>query len=74
MDIENAKAQDATHVLLCVHCFGKNRTHYHMPCIPLGHTKAGNLKVLVFGRLFWPDDQGTRRIRYVKPDRVTLRR
>ena len=63
-------AEQATHKLACVHAQGRSRKHYTMKCIKLGETKAGKVKILVFGRLFWRDTEHVKAIRYVEPDRL----
>ena len=60
--------EDATHLLECRHCLGRKITDYYMACIPLKKMPDGRLKVLVFGRLFWVNDD--KKIRYVQANRV----
>lgn len=59
---------DATHLLSCRHCLGKNITNYEMRCIPLKAMPDGRLKILVFGDLFWGGEN--KKIRYVSANRV----
>lgn len=65
-----AVVSDATHLLRCRHCIGTNCKEYYMACIPLGETKNGKMKVLVFGDRNWAGKDHLKRIRYVEPYRV----
>ena len=62
--------KDTTHYLKCRHCIGKNCMDYYMSCIPLGKTKKGYIKILVFGDRNWKDRDDRKRIRYVEPNRI----
>ena len=66
----SAVSSDATHYLKCKHCIGTNCSYYNMLCIPLGKTKSGKLKVLVFGERNWKYKEHIKRIRYVDEYRV----
>lgn len=66
----SAVSSDATHYLKCKHCIGTSCSYYNMLCIPLGKTKSGKLKVLVFGERNWKDKEHIKRIRYVDEYRV----
>lgn len=68
--INDLVVADATHNLICRHKCGNSDTIYAMPCIPLGTTKSGNIKALVFGRLFWADSYDKKQIRYAPSNRV----
>jgi hypothetical protein len=61
----------ATHLLKCRHCVGTNRCRdYSMKCIPVGKTKSGKLKIIVFGDMGWKDKEHIKKIRYVDESRV----
>lgn len=60
----------ATHLLECAHCIGRGRSRYSMRCVPLGTTKSGKLKVLVFGERNLKGKDHIKRTRYVEAYRV----
>lgn len=70
MQIENYTKDNATHLLMCRHCIGRNCKEYRMDCIPLSESKNGKVKVLVFGERNWSGKDDVKRVRYVESDRV----
>lgn len=60
----------ATHILRCRHCIGQNGFTYYMKCIPLGKTKSGKAKLIVFGNRYWKHKEHIKQVRYVSPWRV----
>ena len=62
--------KDATHLLKCCHAINPNRIYYVMNCIVLKKTKAGKLKVLVFGDRYWKGHEDKKQIRYVNEFKV----
>lgn len=71
MNLDQYKAEDATHYLKCSHCCGYDRCKYYvMKAIPIGKTKSGNIKCVVFGRLYWIDTDHIKKIRYVNPNQI----
>ena len=69
-DLSKYSVHDATHYLQCRHQICSNGWDYEMPCIPLGRTKRGRVKVLVFGSRYWMGTEHIKRIRYVSSGRV----
>lgn len=69
--MDNYKFEDATHNLSCRHAIGRNGCNYYMKCIIIKKTKAGNLKLVVFGERNWKGKEHVKQVRYVPPERVT---
>ena len=69
----NYDIKDANADLRCSHWTGKGYIYYTMPCIVLGKTKSGKIKVVVFGERFWKGRKNVKRIRYVEPERVKVK-
>lgn len=70
IDTESLTILDATHLLMCKHCIGTNCMAYDMHCIPISKTKAGKIKILVFGERNWKGKDHIKNIRYVNPSKV----
>jgi hypothetical protein len=64
---------DATHLLECRHCIGKNCKDYYMLCKPLKTMPDGRLKLVVFGERHWKNKEHIKSIRYVAAHRVHSR-
>lgn len=63
--------KDATHYIECRHCVNRKSCYdYLMYCIPLGKTKTGRMKVLVFGDRARNNKGHIKKIRYIDPRRV----
>ena len=73
-DIAKLTAADATHLLRCRHCIGGNCRDYYMLCFPIKTMPGNRLKIVVFGNLYWKDQNHIKRIRYVSKYHVTPRR
>ena len=67
----SAVVSDAKHLLRCKHCIGTRCMEYFMPCIHLGKTKSGKVKVLVFGDRNWA--RRKRREALLREDGVTFK-
>ena len=70
MDLSTYDASQATHGLRCSHSIGRSKRHYTMPCLILSKTKAGMLRIVVFGERDWKYKGHKKRIRYVQPWRL----
>ena len=65
MNLEKFNITDCNYLLKCVHAIGTSRYNYTMPCVLLGKTKTGKMKVLVFGDRYWKSGINKKKIRYV---------
>lgn len=70
MDLTKYDISQATHKLRCRHQISRNGFDYTMPCIVLGKTKSGKLKIVVFGERYWKNKEHIKHIRYVRSFRV----
>lgn len=70
MKLKNYDVSRATHLLCCAHQIGRIRRDYTMPCISLGKTKSGLVKVVVFGCRYWKHKDHIKQIRYVPPWKI----
>lgn len=70
MDLTKYDISQATHKLKCRHQVCRHGFNYTMPCIVLGKTKSGTLKIVVFGERYWKYKEHIKRIQYVQPWRV----
>ena len=70
MDLKKYEVSQATHRLKCRHQICRNGFDYTMPCIVLGKTKSGKVKVVVFGDRYWKYKEHRKRVRYVWPHKV----
>ena len=61
--------EEATHELIQYHRNSVSTIEYRLPCIPVGFTKQGNAKVVVFGERYKGGDMRARLL-YVPPERV----
>lgn len=68
--MEEKTVKDATHNLICRHCYGRNYLEYYMPCIVLKTMQNQRLKILVFGDRMYNNTDDKKRIRYVDYYRV----
>ena len=66
-----SKLHKSTHWLSCRHQIARNGYDYQMPCDIIKTMPDGRLKILVYGYRVWGGDNT--RIRYVQPDRVSIR-
>ena len=76
VDLTKYDISMATHWLDCSHgtCYNNIR-HYTMHCLPLGKTKSGKMKLVVFGERDWKFEYRPKiKIRYVEPGRVNPKR
>lgn len=62
----------ATHRLSCRHQICRTGFDYTMPCVVLGKTKSGKLKLLVFGNRYWMHKDHVKKIRYVSAGKVKV--
>lgn len=69
-EITQYDISQATHYLECKHCIGRSCSYYVMDCIPLGETKSGKVKILVFGERNWKGKEHIKNIRYVDAARL----
>ena len=64
--------ENATHLLQCRHCIGRNREEYAMHCHIL-KDMGNRFKVLVFGERNWQNREHIEHVRYVYKYRVKSR-
>lgn len=70
MTLTKYDVSQATHKLMCRHQICRNGFNYTMPCIILGETKSGLLKIIVFGERYWKHREHIKKIRYVSHFRI----
>jgi len=61
---------NATHLLSCIHAFGKTEKHYTMRCHLLKEMSGDRVKIQVYGERYWANKEGVVRTRYVDKSRV----
>lgn len=67
----NLTFESATHLLICQHVIGSNRTEYLMRCHVIKHMPdRERVKVMVFGDRYWKGSHHRSRIRYVHRNRL----
>lgn len=72
IDLSGFDVSNATHLIQCKHCIGKNCKYYQMRGTWISKTNSGKIKMVVFGERNWKGKEHIKNIRYFSEERLSV--